>query len=559
VADPKLPATRTIGKWERLVQERRERDHATAKDRGLFFDADEGERAVRFFSRYCRHYQGEWAGKPLDLLPYQQEQIREIFAWKREESGFRRWRTVYWEAPRKQGKTTLAAAVGLKLLLQDAEPGGQVWFTATKRDQALICHKAAGQMARSSPSLRKYITVPKGFAHGGQLVCERLNATAGVLSADGSTQDGLSPHGDIRDEIHQWKDPDLAHVLDTAAGARRQPLTFEITTAGVYNPTTVGWTHHQYGLDVLDGTVEDDTLFAFVCSADEGDDPFDPATWWKANPGLGVAPKLREFAEQAAKAKKQSHFFNAFLRYRLNIWTRQLKRWLPMDRWKECDPTPMTLAEMKGRECCGGFDLSSKLDLTALVLAFREPGGMVRFYSRFWVPESRVGADGGTLAERNSYPQWVRDGHLVATPGELVDYDFIKRELRELREAGVGIREIAYDQAGATATANDLRKDGFTMVEFGQGFKSMSEPAKNFEALIVARRVLTGGNPVLTWCVSNAVAKMDEAGNIKPDKKRSAEKIDGVVAAIMALGRLDAEPEEEESGSYLETSPMVSA
>jgi phage terminase large subunit-like protein len=147
----------------------------------------------------------------------------------------------------------------------------------------------------------------------------------------------------------------------------------------------------------------------------------------------------------------------------------------------------------------------------------------------------------------------------VATPGELVDYDFIKRELRELREAGVGIREIAYDQAGATATANDLRKDGFTMVEFGQGFKSMSEPAKNFEALIVARRVLTGGNPVLTWCVSNAVAKMDEAGNIKPDKKRSAEKIDGVVAAIMALGRLDAEPEEEESGSYLETSPMVSA
>jgi phage terminase large subunit-like protein len=557
VSVPKLPAKRTIGKVEQLAIERRERDHRTARDRGYFFDEAEAARAARFFPRFCRHYEGQWAGKPLELLPYQADQVREIFGWKRHESGFRRFRTVYWEIPRKGGKTTLAGGVGLKLLVQDGEPGGQVRFTATKRDQALICHKAAGMMVRQSPSLRKYITVPKGFAHGGLLVCDRLNATAGVLSADGGTQDGLSLSGDIRDEVHMWKDHELAAVLDTSAGARRQPLTFEITTAGVYVPGSVGWTHHQYALEVLDQTVEDDTLFAYVTAADEGDDPFDPATWWKANPGLGTAPLLSEFAEQAEKAKKQPHFFNAFLRYRLNIWTRTLTRWLPMDRFRECDPTYTDPASMAGRPCWAALDLSSKLDLTALVLAWPEDDGTVRLWSRFYIPESRVGAPGGSLTERNQYPNWVRDGHLVATPGDLVDYEWIKRDLRELRAAGVEIQEIAYDAHGATATATDLSKDGFNMVEFGQGFKSMSEPSKDLEALVVSRNLRHGGNPVLGWCASNAVVKLDEAGNIKPDRKRSTEKIDGVIATVMALGRARGGTGGGYVASYMDQREMV--
>ena len=289
-----LPAVRVPGQLEQRMLERMERDHATGKERGFFFDEEEAARSVLFFEKYCVLWEGEWAGKPFVLSPFQRVNTREMYGWKREGSGHRRFLESYWEIARKNGKTSYAGAAGLKGLVQDNEQGAQCWFTATKRDQAMIGFKAAAEMALQSPKLLRYVKVPKGYPRGSPITCPRLLGRLSVLSSDHSTQDGLNPSTDIRDEIHEWKDRRLAAKLDTAKGGRRQPFTLEITTAGVYDPTAYGWQRHAYALNVLNGIEEDDSLFAYVAAADEGDDPYDPATWWKANPGLGVvtAPRV---------------------------------------------------------------------------------------------------------------------------------------------------------------------------------------------------------------------------------------------------------------------------
>ena len=557
--EAKLPKVRVPGQLEQRMLERIERDHATGKERGFFFDEEEAARSVLFFEKYCVLWEGEWSGQPFVLSPFQRANVREMYGWKREGSGYRRFLEAYWEIARKNGKTSFAGAAGLKGLVQDNEQGAQVWFTATKRDQAMIGFKAAAEMARRSPKLQRYVRVPKGYPRGSPLTCARLAGRLGVLSADHSTQDGLSPSTDIRDEIHEWKDAALVSKLDTAKGARRQPFTLELTTAGVYDPSSVGWRRHAYAVSVLNRAEEDDSLFAFVAAADEGDDPYDPATWWKANPGLGITPSLESLVQLSQKALKQPAFYNDFLRYHLNIWTKQMKRWIRPEDWAANDATPVTLEQLRGRACWAGLDLSRKLDLTSLVLWFPDPDGGGTVLARFWIPEARVGARDGTLAEKNSYPLWVQQGWLTQTPGNVVDYARVRREINALRAAGIAIQEIAFDPLNATQLVSELQDDdGFTCVEFGQGYKSMSEPTKTFEAHVVSHQVRHGGNPVLGWNVANAVVTTDAAGNIKPDKSRAAEKIDGVVAAIMALGRSYA-GDPEGASSYLSDGNMVIA
>jgi phage terminase large subunit-like protein len=550
-----LPKVRPIGKLERLGLEREERDLRTAGQRGLVFDHDEADRAVRFFATYCRHHKGEWAGKPLVLSDWQDRNIRQIFGWRRVETGFRRFRSAWWETPRKNGKTQVAAGVGIKLLIQDSEPGGEVYFTATKRDQALIGHVAAAEMVRASPELRKWIEVPKSFKRGGTMFCDRLGSKMEPLSSDHNTLDGLGPHGDIRDEVHAWPDHGLADVLDTAMGSRRQPITLEITTAGTYSKEGVGWQHHDYATKVLDGTFEDDTIFAYIAAADEGDDPFDPATWWKANPGLGISLKLDYIAKQAARAKREPSFLNTFLRLHLNVWTQQVTRWLSTDRWRECDGKPIDLAALAGRPCWGGLDLSTKLDLTAFVLVFIGEDGWLTIVPRFWIPEATVEA--AAKRGRHFYTEWVRDGWLKTTPGDVIDYGFIRKEIVELGKQ-FQIREIAFDPWNATQIATELgEQDGFTVVDTRQGFKTLSEPSKEFEARIMARQVHTGGNPVMDWMVGNAVVRSDPNGNIAPDKAKASDKIDGVVATIMALSRANVQGGDAPAASYLETEPLL--
>jgi phage terminase large subunit-like protein len=543
-----MPAARVAGKYERLCWTRHEKDlRACYGDRsndpsvygdpsrshhpkGLWFDLEAGQRVVDFVERFCRHHEGELAGQLVVLEEWQRQTYRAVFGWMRADQT-RRYRTAYIEIPRKNGKSVEGSATGLYLTVADGEGGAQVYSAATKKDQAKIVHDGATKMVKASADLKRFA---KTFRNN--ISCERLGSKFEPLGADSSTLDGLNTHGLIEDETHAHTDRHVHDVIVTSMGARRQPLAFIITTAGVYDPESIGWELHERAVQVLEGALEDDTFFAFIAAADEGDDFTDPAVWAKANPNLGVSLKYDYMAEQCARAKTTPSYLNTFLRYHLNVWTQQRERWIPVESWNACERVvdPKTL---KGSRCWAGLDLSAKLDLTALVLCFPVDGGFDFLY-RFFCPQD-------TIAERSKkdrvpYDAWARDGWLTATPGNVVDYEFPKAALREFAKEYV-IEEVAFDPWNATQTATDLQTDGLTCVEFRQGFASMSEPSKEFEKIVVAKQcghlTPTGINPVMRWMLSNVAVKRDPADNIKPDKSRASGRIDGVVGSIMALGR----------------------
>lgn len=540
---------RVPGKYERLWRERHERDLALCQQpgghpKGLYFDQAAGDRAVQFIEGYCKHGKGEWAGKPLILATLQREIFSQIFGWMNAD-GTRRYRVAYVEVPRKFGKSTIAGGVGLYLTIADNEPGAEVYSSATKRDQAAICWKDAASMVRKSPELKRFVKVMRN-----NISCERMESKFEPLGADSSTLDGLNPHGNIVDELHAHKDRGVWDVLDTAMGARRQPLTLAITTAGVYNQESIGWQTHDYATKVLEGTIEDDAFFAFIAAADEP--PPDRPDWYfteeaqlQANPGLGVSPKRKWLADQAAKARSTPTFYNTYLRLHLNVWTQQVTRWLKLERWNESDPAPAPGVDVRalalehekklhGLACFGGLDLSTKLDLTALSLVF-DLDGLLYLVNRFWLPEATVAA----YAQRGQkhYEAWAREGWITTTPGDVIDYDFIRDEVLALSKQ-FSLQELAFDPWGSTQLANQLTGEGIKMVECRQGYKTMSEPSKDFEARTIAKKIRHANNPVMRFCVSNAVVTTDATGNIKPDKEKASGRIDGVVSTVMAMSRL---------------------
>lgn len=541
--------TRAIGKLERIFRERHERDLELSRapgghPRGLVFDADAGERVVTFVERYCKHHKGEWAGRPLLLEEWQKAIVRQAFGWRRAD-GTRRFRTMYVEVGRKNGKSELAAALGLYMLVGDHEAGAEVYSSATKKDQARIVWNTAAQMLKASPELRRFV---RGLQSS--LVVSKNASFFQPLGADSSTLDGLNPHGNIIDELHAHRDRGVWDVLDSAMGARRQPMTIAITTAGIYDANGIGWEMHDYATKVLDGTFVDDSFFAFIATPDEEDAAgggyFTEVAQQKANPNWGVSVKPDYLAKQAEKAQRMPGFLNEYLIKHLNVWTQQAKRWLPMDRWAKCE-TPLTAGadafafalerekSLEGRECRGGLDLSSKLDLTALVLEFRdEEGKFVDLLCRFWLPEERV--QEALKKGQRHYEVWAREGWLRTTPGDVVDYEFIRAEVNELAKRFV-LKELAFDPWGALDLATRLTGDGVQMVECRQGFRTLSEPSKQIEADVMEGRLRHAHNPILRWCASNAVVVSDPAGNLKPDKAKAAERIDGIVALIMARSR----------------------
>lgn len=548
---------RVPGKYEQLWRARHERDLELTRrpgghPRGLRFDECAGGRPVQFIEGYCKHHKGsEWAGKLMKLEPWQQEILTQIFGWLRRD-GTRRFRTAYVEIPRKNGKSQLAAGVGLYLTVGDGEAGAEVYSSATKRDQARIVWSEAAAMVKSSPELKRFVKVYRSNLH-----VERTGSKFEPLSADSGTLDGLSPHGNIVDELHAHKDRGVWDVLDTAMGARRQPLTLAITTAGSYEPESIGWQLHDHAVKVLEGVLEDDQFFAFIAAADEGDDLFSEATHRKANPNWGVSVKSDYLPGQAEKAQSQPGFLNEYLRLHLNVWTRTVTRWLSLERWAECDPAPAgdvraaavaRELSLEKRSCFGGLDLSTKLDLCALALVFPREDDVLDVICRFWLPEQTI-ANYAKKGQRH-YETWARDGWLTATPGDVVDYEFIRAEVNAFSKR-FALQQVAYDPWGATDLATRLMGDGITMVECRQGFQSLSEPSKDLEARIIQKKVRHANNPVLRFCVSNASTDTDAAGNIKPSKKKSVERIDGVVATVMGLSRcISAKPA---SGSYLAT------
>jgi phage terminase large subunit-like protein len=563
-----LPAARSAGKLERLCRERSARDlrlaygsrtprdpRDTSHPAGLWFEAEAGDFAVRWIEKYCRHHKGEWAGQLFILGEWQRWNVRELFGWKRPD-GTRRYRRAWWETPRKNGKTQIAGGIGLHLLVGDNEPGAEVYTTATRKEQAWICHEAARQMVRRSPELREIVKVPKNKL--ANLTCESLGSFMAILTADHGSLDGPMPHGDIRDEVHAWTAHELAEVLDTASGSRRQPLTLEITTAGVYDPEGVGTQHHEYAVDVLEGRIEDDSLFAFIAAAEEGDDPWDPATWWKANPNLGVSIKLDYMQDQARRARASASALNGFLTKLLDHWTNQQTAWLDSQRWAEAEDDGLTERDLEGMECVGGLDLSTRRDLTAFVLVFQLPDGGIVLVCRFWLPRSQI--DDEARKSRRFYREWAERGWLIACEGDNVDYEAVEAEVNALGQR-FRIREIGYDPANANMLAGKLSAAGFTMIERRQGPLTLSEPSKYLESEIYSRRVCATGapggpNPIMRWMVGNAVARRNVNGDIRPDKEKARGKIDGISASVTALVSVVG-GEGGDSGSYLDSNDMV--
>lgn len=491
------------------------------------------------FLRLCKHHKGEWAGSPIELHESQQFIVGSLFGWKHKATGLRRFRTAYIEVPRKNGKSTLSSAIALFLLVGDGEPGAEIYAAATKEDQAKIVWKAAWEMAKRSPSLNQRCTTQ----HNSILV----RSTASIfrpLGADSTTLDGLNPHGVICDELHAWPSRDLWDVLDDALGARSQPMMVAITTAG-YNRNGICYEIRNHALQVVDPKgYEDDKFFAYVASIDEGDDWADPKTWYKANPLLGVSKKLEYMEGKCADAIAMPGKENAFLNKQLDVWTDGATKWMRMDRWDEC-AGEVEADAIKSQRCYVGLDLSSSIDITAAVYAF--PPGPYEEWAikcRFFIPEENV--RDRVRRDKVPYDQWIREGWVETTPGDIVDLDFIRRDI--IDHGGLfDIREIGYDPWKATELATSLDGEGFTMVEMRQGHRTLAGPMKALLEKVIRREMRHSGNPVLRWMASNTVARADANDNLAPDKKTSPEKIDGIVALIMALGRAIANGEDEVS------------
>lgn len=508
-----------------LAVQRHFADLKNGHKRELYFDEAAAWRAINFF-KFLKHSKGEFAGKPFELSPWQQFIVWVLFGWLRED-GTRRFRYGYTEISRKNGKTTFAAGIGLYMMLGDKESGAEVYSAATTRDQAKICFEEAQRMVSKS-GLKQYATVYKHNIHS--------TGTASKfepLSSDADSLDGLNPHCAVIDEYHAHKDAEIYNVMKSAMGARTQPLQFIITTAG-FNKFGPCYQLRKTLLEILEGKKEDDAFFAMVYTLDEDDDWTDETVWIKANPNLHYIPTMLNYLKQECKQaiNNVSEEVN-FKTKNLNVWTDASKTWLADAVWMqgkdEVDPF-----ELAGRECYAGLDLASTRDITAFVLFFpAEDGESFMILPFFWIPEmsyqERVKKDGV------NYDAWIKEGFIRTTPGNTTDYDQVKADIIALG-AQYQIKSIAFDRWNSSQLVNQLVDEGATLSPFGQGFVSMNAPTKELEKMVYEGKLQHGGNPVLRWMCGNIEIKRDPAGNIKIDKGKSSEKVDGMVALVMAIG-----------------------
>ncbi len=487
-----------------------------------------GERAVRWVNNLT-HTKGAWAGQPFRLRPWQATILRTLFGTTLQD-GRRQYRTCYVEIPRKNGKTELAAAIALYLLLE-GEAGGEIYGAAADLDQASLAFNVAAQMVRNDPDLSARLEI---IPSRRRIVDPVSGSVYRAIPADAPTAHGFNASGIIADELHAWRTRELWDALMTSMGSRRQPLAFVITTAG-WDRNSICWELHAYAEKVRAGHVEDPTFLPILYGAPKDADWTDEAVWRAANPALGDFRDLEELRVSGKRAAEVPAQQNTFRRLYLCQWTEQAQRALDMDVWAAA-PTVGDPAALAGRPCFGGLDLASNVDVAAFVLLFPPlaEGEPMQILSRFWVPALTLAAR--VRRDRVPYDVWAEQGLLEATPGDLIDYDVIRERIRA-DAARYRIMEIAYDRWGAVQLATQLQGDGLTMVPLGQGFASLSAPTKEFLGLVTGRRLAHGGHPVLRWMASNLALKQDAAGNLKPDKGASSEKIDGIVALVMALAR----------------------
>ena len=497
------------------------------------------EAVVKWINQ-LKHTKGKWAGVNFNLRDWQIEDIIKPIFGRLHPDGRRVTRTAYVEIPRKNGKSELAAAIGLYLLFADNEIGAEIYVAAGDRDQASLVFNVAAQMVRMDETLSANSKIVDSQK---RIVRHDKGSFLRAISAEAYTKFGFNASGIIFDELHVQPNRQLWDTLTTSTGAREQPLTFAITTAG-FDKHSVCWELHEYAQRVKKGIVKDDTFLPVVYSADREDDWKDEEVWHKCNPALGDFRSLDEMREYCTKAAEIPAIENTFRRLYLNQWTAQEVRWLPMDKWESCAGGQVKEKELVGRTCYAGLDLATIYDLTAFVLVFPNEDDTYTILPRFWIPQEGM----RKRAERDKVPYdiWVQQGLITATPGEATDYKWVIDEISRCA-AKFDLREIAYDRWGAAKIIQDLQEMGFEdeksewagrhLIQFGQGYKSFSPPTKELMKLVLEKKIHHGGNPVLHWNADNLVVRLDPAGNVKPDKEKSTEKIDGVVAMIMGLDR----------------------
>ena len=500
------------------------------KAKDSVYDKELADYAVNFIECLC-HTKGTWAGKPFKLLDWQEQIIRDLFGIIKP-NGYRQFNTAYVEIPKKNGKSELAAAIALLLCCGDGEQRAEIYGCAADRGQATIVFDVAADMVRMCPALEKRCKI---LASQKRILYLPTNSFYQVLSAEAYSKHGFNIHGVVFDELHTQPNRKLFDVMTKGSGdARMQPLYFLITTAGT-DTNSICYETHQKALDIIEGRKKDPTFYPVIYGAGNDEDWTDPKTWKKANPSLGETIGMDKVKAACDSARQNPGEENAFRQLRLNQWVKQAVRWMPMEKWDAC-AFPVNPEELEGRVCYGGLDLSSTTDLTSFCLVFPPENEEDRYYvlPYFWLPEEtlplRVNRD------HVPYDVWERQGYIQTTEGNVVHYGFIEKFIEHLGEL-YNIREIAFDRWGAVQMVQNLEGMGFTVVPMGQGFASMSPPTKELMKLTLEKRIAHGGHPVLRWNMDNIFIRTDPAGNIKADKAKSTEKIDGAIACIMALDR----------------------
>lgn len=497
---------------------------------GSHYDKQKADYAVAFIE-CLKHTKGTWAGKPFQLIDWQERIIRDLFGIVKE-NGYRQFNTAYIEIPKKMGKSELAAAVALLLCCGDGEQRAEVYGCAADRQQATIVFDVAADMVRMSPALKKRVKILDSQK---RIIFHPTNSFYQVLSAEAYSKHGFNIHGVVFDELHTQPNRKLFDVMTKGSGdARMQPLYFLITTAGT-DTNSICYETHQKAKDILEGRKVDQTFYPVIYGADENEDWTDPEVWKKANPSLGITVGMDKVKAACESARQNPAEENSFRQLRLNQWVKQAVRWMPMEVWDKC-AFPVDPDKLEGRVCYGGLDLSSTTDVTAFVLVFppEDPEGKYDILPFFWVPEDTL--ELRVMRDHVPYDVWEKQGFLNTTEGNVIHYGFIESFIEELGEK-YNIREIAFDRWGAVQMVQNLEGMGFTVVPFGQGFKDMSPPTKELMKLALEERLAHAGHPVLRWMMDNIYIRRDPAGNIKADKAKSSEKIDGAIATIMALDR----------------------
>lgn len=495
------------------------------------FDEKKAGIAVKFI-KLLKHTQGEFARKPFNLMEFQDKIVRDLIGTLNED-GTRQYREAFIFLPRKNGKTELIAAMLVYFLFMDDEYGAEIYSCANDREQASKVFNAAAAMIRMNKALFKKCKILESQK---KIVRLETNSFYKAISADTNTKDGFNAHIVIYDEIHAAKNRKLYDLMKTSQGARRQPLFISITTAGV-EIGTICYELYEYSKKILDGVVTDKTFYPVIYEAPEDADIYDEKTWYIANPALGVFRKIEEMRTLAVRAKEIPTAEATFRRLYLNQWVNGEIAWMDMRKWKASD-REFDFEKIRGRPCTIGVDLSSKIDLTSVNAEFKLDTGEYVMLSHSFMPKNRVLER--EKQDRVPYSLWIKQGFITATEGDVVDYDYIKKYINDLSQI-YPVIQIGYDPYNATQFATDMEHDGFVMVEVRQGMLTLSEPTKDVEALVLQKRIITNMNPVLTWAVSNAIAKTDANENKMLDKSKARFRIDPAAAMIIShtLARID--------------------